>query len=146
MIVIRKARNDEENKKILEMLNEYGVTNSISNGSISFVLEDNDEIKGGCSFYIINRKVILNFLIIDKNRRGENLGDGLLRAVLNYCSRNGVEKVYFTEDNGYLVKKGFSKVREINKDLASIMEENTNSILICDIEEFFRKGCCCKRS
>lgn len=146
MIVIRKVRNDEENKKILEMLNEYRIINNMNIGSITYVLEDNGEIIGGCNFYIINRQVILNFLIIDRNRRGENLGDGLLRAVLNYCSKNEVEKAYFIQESDYLVKKGFSKVREINEDLASIIEKNMNSILICDVEEFFRKGCCCKRS
>lgn len=147
MIVIRKTKNKEENIKIEQMINDYSFSNNINSSSIFFVLEDKGEIKGGCNFQIANRYVIINFLVIDKDRRGENLGDGLLRSVLNYCSKNDVEKAYFIGDSNYLLKKGFSRVEgDINEATVPIIRENIKNILECDVEDFFSKGCCCKRS
>ncbi len=146
MITIRRTRNDNENSKVLQMLKESNSDNSIDNGSIYYVVEDNSEIVGGCKFNVIDEYAIINFLVINENRRGENLGDGLLRAVLNYCSSQGVKNVFFMGDNHYFIKKGFLKVKEADEDLFSKIEIYTNSILRCDIEEFFKKGCCCKRS
>ncbi len=146
MITIRRTRNDNESSKVLQMLKECNSDNSIDNGSIYYVVEDNSEIVGGCNFNIIDEYAIINFLVINENRRGENLGDGLLRSVLNYSSIQGVKSAFFMGDNHYFIKKGFLKVKEADEDLFSKTEINTNSILRCDIEEFFKKGCCCKRS
>lgn len=145
MIVVRMTKNDDENKKILEMFKGCGFINN-NTSSLSYVLEENNQIVGGCNFNIINSNAILNFLVIDKNRRKENLGDGLLRAVLNYFSRSKIEKVYFIGESDYFIKNGFSKVKQIDEDLASKIEVNSDTILECDVEIFFDKGCRCKRS
>ncbi|WIV10963.1 GNAT family N-acetyltransferase [Proteiniborus sp. MB09-C3] len=147
MIVVRKTENSEENAAIAEMSRGYKIDNNMSDNSVSYVLEDNGKIVGGCNISINNDYAILNFLMINENKRGDNLGDGLLRAVLNYCLINGIKKAFFIGDNQYFIKKGFSKAKKIDEKLALTAALDTDIILACNIEEFFKKGCCsCRRS
>ena len=147
MIVARKTKNSEENRIIIEMLKEYKTVNNTSDDSIYYILEDNGKIVGGCNININSNYAIINFLIIDDNRRGENLGDGLLRAVLNYCLRNGIKQIFYIGDSQYLIKKGFYKVRKTDEYLVSATAMDTDIILACNIEVFFKKGCSsCRRS
>lgn len=144
MIIVRKTDNAEENRSISEMLIKNKMTNDISDSSINYVIEDNGKIVGGCNFDIISGHSIINFLIIDKERRGEKLGDGLLRSVLNYCLINGITKAFFIGENQYFLNKGFSYA---SKESIPDNLMDTVIILECDIEDFFKKGCSsCKRS
>lgn len=147
MIVVRRTENAEENKTIDEMLRKYNIISNKNVNNIYFVMEDNDTIVGGCSIMINNGYAVVDFLIIEESRRREKLGDGLLKAVFNYCLRNGINKAYFVGDNHYLIKKGFNKVDKDVKELALTTTIGSDSLLECDIEEFFKKGCSsCRRS
>lgn len=144
MIVVRKTDNVEENGIISEMLIKNKVANDISHSSINYIIEDNCKIVGGCNFDISSGYSIINFLIIDEDRRGEKLGDGLLRSILNYCLINGITKAFFIGENQYFLSKGFSYA---SKALIPDILKDSVTILECDIEEFFKKGCSsCKRS
>ncbi len=147
MIVIRKTEDMEEKRIIDEILGDARIDNSISDKGISYIIKDDSSIVGGCNFIISRDYAIINFLVIDTYRRGEKLGDGLLRAVLNHCLSNKIKKAYFIGDNQYLIKKGFYKAEKSNEGLTLSASMNSDIILACDIEEFFSKGCSsCRRS
>lgn len=141
MIVARKANLTLENKSIINLLRENGLDNEIRDDSISYVLEDNGNIIGFSNFRFVGDYAIINLLVIDRRRRGENLGDGLLRAVLNYCLRNGIEEAIYIGHNQYFLKKGFNEIGDFDEKLSLITEGKSSNILICDIDNFFNKGC-----
>ncbi len=144
MIIVRKTDNVEENRIISQMLICNKLNYEISNSSINYIIEDNNIIVGACNFDIKSDHAIINFLIIDKNRRREKLGDGLLRSVLNYCLLSGITKALFIGDNQFFLSNGFSYT---NKEWLLYVLKDSDTILECDIEKFFNKGCSsCKRS
>jgi len=141
MIVVRRTKNLDEIKIIEELLKKNDIVRRINEDNIFFVMEDNDTIVGGSGIMLNNGYAVIDFLLIEEDRRREKLGDGLLRAVLNFCFRSGVNKALFFGDNQYLIKKGFYKADKNVNDLTFAANMSTDSILTCDIENFFNKGC-----
>jgi len=147
MILARKANLVLENKSIINLLRENNLENEIKDDSISYILEDNENIIGCSNFRFVSDYAMINFLVIDRSRRGENLGDGLLRAVLNYCLRSGIKKAVYVGNSKYFLKKGFTKSEDYDEKLSLITTRDKTDILICDIDAFFDRGCgFCKRS
>lgn len=147
MIVVRKTLNIEENKTITNLLIKNNIRLNVSKNNTYFVIVDNGTIVGGCSLTINTDYAIIDFLIIDEKRRGEKLGDGLLRGVLNYCLRMSINKAYFIGRNQYLIKKGFYEVDKNIRETILGTTMNSDIVLECDIEGFFNKGCSsCRRS
>lgn len=142
MILIRKLKSEEE-KIALENFKDYDIIDNGISESSYFVLEDDSKIEGICNFVVNNDKyVLINYIIIKEDRRGEKLGDSILRALLNYCLNRGINKAYYQGTCEYLVKKGFKKSDiEINQ-FKDYLNNDKYVILECDIEEFFSKGCC----
>lgn len=128
MIIARKMCYNQEKDKIMDILNKNGINARFSFKDDIYILKENESIIG-VSKVVFNSisSAILDYLVIDKSKRGEDLGDGLLRAVLNYCMSKGITIVYFSQFNNYLVNKGFEQV--------------DNGILKCDLNKFFSKGC-----
>ncbi|SCG83346.1 hypothetical protein DW1_1776 [Proteiniborus sp. DW1] len=147
MIVVRKTINLEEIEFVANILNKNNMEINISKSSICFIIEDNSAIVGGCSLITNYDYAIIDFLIIDEKRRGEKLGDGLLRGVLNYCLRRNISKAYFIGHNQYLIKKGFCEVDKNIREIILGTTMNSDTVLECDVEEFFNKDCSsCRRS
>jgi N-acetylglutamate synthase-like GNAT family acetyltransferase len=67
----------------------------------------NERIIGATKATIVKDYGILDYLLIIKDQRGSNLGDGLLRALLNKLNSIGIKQIFYSSENNYLLKKGF---------------------------------------
>ena len=142
MLIARKAKDAKDNNEMLNNLKQNYIDCNIENSSLSYIIEEDNNIIGGCNFYFIKDNAVINFLVIDKNKTGEKIGDGLLRAVLNYCLINGIKNAYFLGNNQYFIKKGFREEREFNKDVFEKTDKKSDTVLVCNIEKFLSKKCC----
>ena len=106
MIIGRKIKTCDEKERLEDILSYYSIMDCNDENSVIYVLEEDDTIIGGCRISLYNDIGVLKYLVIDNNKTGEDLGDGLLRSTLNYCYLNGIEKLYYPKINSYLLKKG----------------------------------------
>lgn len=127
MLIMRQYR-EEESKEIENLLIEEKIRD-LQLEDLIYVLLDDDVIIGSCKVKVENKRGDLRYIVIKDDKRGGNLGDGLLRATLNKLDKDGVTMIYFDVKNPYLLKKGF--------------EENKEGKLQLNIPEFFQKGCNC---
>lgn len=123
MLELRRHKEDEI-PQINLMLIEEKVTDLELNENI-VVLVENNIVLGICKVDVENSNSVLHYLIIKENSRGENLGDGLLRTVLNRLHLQNIKKIYYNNLDLYLIKKGFT-----NKD-ESILELNISEFFLC---------------
>jgi len=137
MILARKADLTVDVQKIISFFYDNNINENIEKEQILYLLEENNRIKGYCKISMNDLKWILESIFIDEDSRGEDLGDGLLRATFNFCFRRGINEIYYPDKNEYLSKKGFTEI---------IREDKEDMALLCDLELFFNKGCKCKRS
>jgi len=137
MILARKADLTVDVQKIISFFNDNNINENIEKEQILYLLEENNRIKGYCKISMNDLKWILESIFIDEDSRGEDLGDGLLRATFNFCFRRGISEIYYPDKNEYLLKKGFTEI---------IREDKADMELLCNLELFFNKGCKCKRS
>ncbi|WP_069649509.1 GNAT family N-acetyltransferase [Caloranaerobacter ferrireducens] len=114
MISVKKINKKEELSKVNKLLVKNGFQEENDLEQIIYIMEENEELIGVAKITVIKNIGLLNYLIIDSNRRGENLGDSLLRSILNYCDLNSIKKIYYPYENLYLQKKGF-KLADINE-------------------------------
>lgn len=127
MLELREYK-ETEIQQIEDILLEEKINDLELNKNIIVVVEDNI-VLGLCKFEIENENSWLKYLIIKKSNRGQYLGDGLLRTVLNKLDLQGIEKMFYNDMDLYLIKKGF--------------KENKEGILELNISEFFSIGCKC---
>lgn len=145
MISVKKINKKEELSKVNKLLVENGFQKENNLEQIIYIMEENEELIGVAKITVIKNIGLLNYLIIDSNRRGENLGDSLLRSILNYCDLNSIKKIYYPYENLYLQKKGF-KLADINeKKLLNLNNIIANKLIVCNTEEFFKNSCQVKR-
>lgn len=125
MIVLRKYKVDEV-EKIKDILLEEKLDDLDLDGIVFVVIQD-DEIVGVSKVSEDDGKWILNYLVISKVHRGSNLGDSLLRAILNKLANLEIEQVYFKSPNHYLMSRGFQQI--------------DNKVFGLNIRDFFSKKC-----
>ena len=127
MLVIREYE-EKETQQIKDILIEEKINNLDLNENIVVVVEDNI-VLGVCKFEVKDSNSWLKYLVIKEDSRGEALGDGLLRTVLNKLDLEGIKKIFYDGIDLYLMKKGFMKKSE--------------DVLELNISEFFTGGCSC---
>lgn len=127
MLVLREYK-EKEIQEIKRLLMTEKVQDLNINGIIYVMVEDNNII-GVSKIEIENDIGNLKYLVIKENRRKQGLGNGLLRAILNKLDNQEIKKVYYKENNLYLMKFGFD------------LNENNTLELVVPI--FFSRGCQC---
>ncbi|WP_026896047.1 GNAT family N-acetyltransferase [Clostridiisalibacter paucivorans] len=139
MIIAKKV----ETKKELDYVKLFLVKNdelfNICKTDIVFIMEDNNQIIGAaiCNIETQNyTRGLLKLLFIAKNKRNKRYGDGLLRALLNYCDIHGIKDIYFEEIDEYLINFGFFPIDSLN----------SNNTLYLNTEKFFSQKCCNRES
>ncbi|MBU5437585.1 GNAT family N-acetyltransferase [Tissierella sp. MSJ-40] len=106
MLVLREI-NESEIYLITGLLKDENIVNNITNNDIIYVMYDNERIIGAAKATIVKDYGIFDYLLIIKDQRGSNLGDGLLRALLNKLNSIGIKQIFYSSENNYLLKKGF---------------------------------------
>ena len=127
MLEFRGYKEDEV-QQINDILINEGINEMKLSDKILVVVEDNI-VLGLCKVEIRNLNSKLKYLIIKENSRGQRLGDGLLRTIINKLDLQGIEKMFYDKIDLYLLRKGFM--------------ENKDGILELNISEFFKVGCKC---
>ncbi len=140
MFTAKKIINNKYNIDNLKKL--FGTKNiKCQKESIIYVLKEEDSIIG-CSIVDVysNKESVLKTIVIKEKRRGENLGDFLIRATFNYLDRKGIKYVYFENKNSYLKNIGFESIKnlDINYKLSNIIND---MYLFYNIEKLFNKHC-----
>lgn len=125
MLILREYREDEI-KTIKDILLKENIKDFQFKGIIYVILEDEDLIGIG-KVLMVQENWVLKHLIIREDKRGEDLGDGLLRAILSKLDNINVRFLYYDKENPYLIKKGFKSGKEYELQL--------------NIPEFFKSGC-----
>lgn len=143
MISGRKIKLKQDIEQAQKILDANKIQDNIDINDIIYVLEDNDDIIGVCGIEKNSDYGVLKYLVISNINRGNNFGDSLLRATLNCCLRYGIYNVIYPEINDYIFKFGFDKV-DSNNVSDKLNTTFNKEILLCDIENFFSKGCSCK--
>lgn len=152
MIVIRKAVPND-GYKIKEILQRTGFSSSYSNNNIenTMVIETEDLIVGCGGLDIVGDVAILKYLTILPEYRGQSLGDGLTRALVNYADRRNIKKLYLFSNKpmDYFKRFGFENIRleDIQEKLVPFKTYKIDPIkfayrLELDIEEFFNNRQC----
>jgi N-acetylglutamate synthase-like GNAT family acetyltransferase len=125
MLLLRRYLESEKDK-VQEILAKENIKDLSLDGVIYIGLE-NEDLFGVAKAEEEENKWVLKYLVIKDSKRGENLGDGLFRSIVNYLYNQGIHRVYFKSKNSYFLKKGFF----VNED----------DELELNIPEFFSKGC-----
>lgn len=128
MLEIRGYKEDEI-QQIKDILKKEKINDLKINSDLILIVVEDNIVLGLCSVGINNSEYWLKHLIIKEDSRGQELGDGLLRTMLNKLDLQGVKKIYYKNIDSYLVKKGFIK--------------NNKGFLELNILEFFTDGCTC---
>ncbi|SHH47943.1 Acetyltransferase (GNAT) domain-containing protein [Caloranaerobacter azorensis DSM 13643] len=142
MISAKKINKREELAEVNKLLVKNGFQEETDLSQIIYVMKENEEFIGVAKITVIENIGVLNYLVIDSDRRGEDLGDSLLRAILNYCDLNFIKKIYYPYENSYLQKKGFKSADIDEKEFLKVNNINSDKLIVCNTEEFFRDGCC----
>lgn len=106
-MLIFKEVSDEN--LIKEFIKEFDIPFKRSEGAIIYGGFDGDVLFGLCKINISNDHGILDYLIISNSFTGDNLGDALLRTILNKLDNMGIKEVIYLFLDDYLIKKGFVK-------------------------------------
>lgn len=125
MLILRSYKIDEYNE-IRNILIREGIKD-LELEDIIYVVLDNDDLVGVAKAKSIDTRYMLEYLVIREDKRNQNLGDALLRAILSKLLNQGVNIVYSKLNDSYLLKKGFI----INND----------NLLELNISDFFDRGC-----
>jgi len=140
MIICRKIETCGEKEQLKEILRYYKIKDSSDRNSIIYIIEENDRIIGGSSILLYDDIGILEYLVIEGSKTGSDLGDGLLRSILNYCKLNGLKRVLYPSQDLYLLKKGF--ICNYNESNSNSLDERVNKYkLVCHIDDFFNNSC-----
>ncbi|SNR88489.1 Acetyltransferase (GNAT) domain-containing protein [Anaerovirgula multivorans] len=145
MITVRKILRDE-----IEALVDFYQDNVFyeEDSNQEFIVAfDNNQFLGFTQIDIGQHIAEIINIYVNENERGQGLGDGLLRATLNYLEKNGYLWTLVQDNiqlNGFLRKEGFVLLREASISTAimdAIKDYDSNSTYYCNIPLFFKKGC-----
>ncbi|NLU09858.1 MAG: GNAT family N-acetyltransferase [Tepidanaerobacter acetatoxydans] len=152
MILIRKALPDERDKikRILFECDIKASNSDITNSAKdAMIVELDDLIVGYGSLDIYSDIAILKLVCVLPKYQNQGLGDGLVRALINYADRRNVKKMYIfhREKVEYFKRFGFKCVtlEELDNRIHKIHnygESKSTFIMELDINEFFNKQQC----
>lgn len=137
MFLARKVKSENEEKIADKILEQYNIEDVVNYNSAKYVLIVDDKLVGVSKVDFHENIGVLKYLVIDKKEVGDDLGDALIRAVLNYAIMNGIDKVYYPTVDSYLTRLGFIE----KKNSLNIDGENKEFLLELELEPFFAAPC-----
>ncbi len=145
--------------KDIETIKELLNKSSFSNKDISkafdnsMVVYEKGNLIGYSSYIDLKDKentALIDCIFIVEEFRGQYIGDGLVRSILNLMKSRGISKVYTISNNKtneFLDKLGFNQVNnDLSQDVKTIkfiydnIKEN-NKLYEVSLQEYFNKPC-----
>lgn len=145
MIEIRILKEQD-----LKCLNEFFVKNNlnldikpyITNSMAAF---EQGNILGFTGYIQNGYLALISFIFVDKNRRREYIGEGLIKGLLSIANNRGIRKVVTNCNNDFIVKLGFDLVSTtIAREYSNIFNKKIkleDSIYEVTLPDYFLKGC-----
>ena len=137
MFLARKVKSENEERIADEILKQYDIEDVVNYNSAKYVLIVDDKLVGVSKVDFHENIGVLKYLVIDKKEVGDDLGDALIRAVLNYAIVNGIDKVYYPTVDSYLTRLGFVE----KENCLKIDGEDRKFLLELELEPFFSAPC-----
>jgi len=149
LITIRKA-TFEDKYKIQEVINntDFAQFCPANLTEHTLVVELENTIVGCGNLDIIEDLALIKFVYIIPKYRNQGLGDGLVRALINYADRRNVKKIYIICDDKseYFKRFGFKYVAatKCNRKVYESHSRNIKDqfIMELDVDEFFNSCHC----
>lgn len=123
MLIARPIKTNQETILAREILSQYDIVDGNDRRNIKYIIMTQGEIVGVSRIDLYKDRGVFKYIAIDKDKTKNNLGDALLRSIFNYCLNRNISKVYYEEENSYLMKKGF--VKSNNSDFTMEIDLNT---------------------
>lgn len=149
MITIRKAVTDDK-RKIDEIIKDANFNRfNVDYPEHTMVVELENTIVGCATLYIVDDIAHIGFVYIVPYYQNQGLGDGLVRALINYADRRSVKKIYIFNENeiDYFKRFGFIYITS-DKCCKKIYETNNINIskypfiMKLDVSNFFNNCQC----
>lgn len=151
MVIMRAA--EAEDKDLLEkFLSKNQLLHLSSDGRmLDFILLLEGGQMLGCTKFnrLSEGYSAIEGIYVIPSERGMGLGDGLLRATLNYLQLHGFEKAIMLSDKateGFYAHEDLALTNQ-NKDYSKLQElacytkDSLEASFYCDIDEFFSRKC-----
>ncbi|MCR3955752.1 MAG: GNAT family N-acetyltransferase [Gudongella sp.] len=113
---------------IKRFLNKNSIWERFSPKGLFFGAFDDGKLFGTTQIVLEDGKAYIQFVFIDKEYRGQGLGNAMVRSLFNKLEMNGFNMVYSKIEDEYLEKIGFS------------MDQGE---YYCNLEDLFSGGCSC---
>jgi amino-acid N-acetyltransferase len=150
-----RVSEEKDKKKILELINEEKIKiTDLDTGELrnSMVVCDGERIIGYSNYIKIPNLNIafVDMLIINNTYRGQYMGDGLIKSLLNLADKRQIKKVYAIKENNnsaFFKKVGLTKrefkpsediLKYIKKDLGA---DGIINVFEAILPDFFNKAC-----
>ncbi|HHX24039.1 MAG: GNAT family N-acetyltransferase [Tepidanaerobacteraceae bacterium] len=149
MILIRKAVLDEKSNIEL-ILEKVNLDKKIQSDYMqnTMVVDFDDRIVGCGGLDIHGDLAHIKFVAILPEYQNQRLGDGLVRALVNYADRRNIKKIYIADDKplDYFKRFGFKEINQKSSQNGSDIKSNSLEYFMeLDVDQFFNNHHCnCK--
>ncbi len=117
----------------------------------SMLLEIDNQIYGFAAYQTLSENTAkLSYVLICSSMRGKQMGDGLVKALLNMAELRGIS-VVFSEDcakgeaNSFMDAIGFDRINEGERLAFSELEAKPSLTHVAFLPEYFKTACKSKR-
>lgn len=149
MLEIRAAF-DGDVVKIRELLQESRLNlNSLDKIILnSMIAYDGEEAVAAAGFSVDGNSAVIQYVVVRKRRQKEYLGDGILKALLNFADKKGIKRVYvkgtaiphFFQSVGF-EEVSYENIMEAEPDSVINHFSKEDSIFTAKLPDFFLKAC-----
>jgi len=146
LITIRKAVHDDRDK-IRKIINNTALNELFFDAlpEHTLVVEVENTVVGYGALDISKNLAIIKYIYIVPHYRNQGFGDGLVRALINYADRRGVQNIYvFSDDDeiNYFKRFGFKSITLNECDIEIFKTFNIDNykypfVMKLDVGEFF---------
>ena len=149
MIEIRPARKEIEFPMIKRLFEDLKYRIAFESMELYnwMVVVERGELIGAASLLHIENAGLIECIFINKNRRNENLGEGLVKSLLNYADTKGISWVISStkELNFFYNKIGFRKASVESalayKEIFAKKDIDLNNIMEVKLPDYFATVC-----
>ncbi len=147
-----KVPTQNEIESINKLIENNDLSKIYIEGCISncMVVYDQKKMIGAAGFIKKDTYALITFIVVDKKRRREYIGSGLVKALLNLADNYGVKKVVSNFGEEFLLKLDFVYTSQSDKKkYCEIFESKDinlkDSMVEVILPDYFLKGCNCSK-